>query len=82
MRRMNPFPHVDAPLLGGTVRAAALFGLLTVAGCGSDGLGSVDFAAPPDVAKIGVSPRSKPAPGTRAKRSRAPSKKPVQIIPG
>ena len=82
MRRMNQFPHVDALPLGQTVRAAVLFGLLTVMGCGSDGLGSVDFAAPPDVAKIGATPRSEPAPGTRAKPTRAPSKKPVQVFPG
>jgi len=72
----------DAPHPGRIVRAAVLIGLLGLAGCGSDGFGSVDIQSAPDVRKIGASPKSAPTPGARTKPTRAPSKKPVQVFPG
>jgi hypothetical protein len=82
MRRVDHALDPDTAFPGRIARAAALIGLLTVTGCGPAGVGSVDFAKPPDLNKIGNSRPSEPEPGTRPRPAREPSKKDAQFIPG
>jgi len=72
----------DTPRLGRIARAAALVGLLTVAGCAPDDVGSVDRADAPDLSKISASRKSEPSSGARTQPVRPASKKPVQAVGG
>ena len=77
MRRADHALDPGTALPRRIARAVTLIGLLAVTGCGPPGVGSVDFAEPPDLNKIGNSRPSEPEPGTRPRPARQPSKSEV-----
>lgn len=82
MRRVDQGCHSDGIFSCPIARAAAIIGLIAITGCGPAGVGSVDFAQPPDVSKIGVPRKAEPTPDSHKQPDHPPSRKAPGFIPG